>query len=249
MSASNEKKLLVFLSHASQDKATVRGLCERLKSDGFDPWLDEERLLPGMNWDMEIEKALRASDVLLLCFSNLSVSKEGYIQREFKRAKRYQEEKPEGTIYLIPVRLDKCELPYDFKDVQFVDFPEGYDRLVVSLNIRSGKLASAPPIPAKKEPEKTASAVSSGNSKEGFEKIAAQIDGMPDDPDVDKTYLKMFLRDIEKEVAQGSSFNEKKLKVSLKMLMQSSEEIYSSVAQLLKSSEANIPIEIRNLLD
>ena len=151
MPGSNEKKLLIFLSHASEDKSPVRELCERLKADGFDPWLDEERLLPGMNWNMEIENALRASDVILLCFSELSIQKEGYIQREYKRAMRYQEEKPDGTIYIIPVRLDRCDLPNFTSDLQFVDFPDGYDRLVVSLNLRSGKLASVPPIPAQKE--------------------------------------------------------------------------------------------------
>jgi len=292
---SNEKKLLIFLSHASQDKAQVRELCERLKADGFDPWLDEERLLPGMNWDMEIEKALRASDAILLCFSELSVQKEGYIQREYKRAMRYQEEKPDGTIYVIPVRLDKCELPYFIKEVQFVDFPDGYDRLVVSLNLRSGKLVSAPPIPAKKEPKKPSPALgdSSGSSniqgtnvsggfniqgtnvnvgaggdmvagnkttyggeikktnllKEGFEKIVQQIERLPDDPDVDKSYLKLFAKDIEREATKGSGFNEKKLKNSLKMLMQNSEEIYSSIADLLKSPDVNVPLEIQNLLD
>ena len=292
-SDSKEKKLLIFLSHASQDKAPVRELCERLKADGFDPWLDEERLLPGMNWDMEIEKALRASDSILLCFSSLSVEKEGYIQREYKRAMRYQEEKPEGAIYVIPVRLDKCDLPYFIREVQFVDFPDGYDRLVVSLNLRSGKLTSAPPIPAKKEPKKPSPGDSSGSSniqgtnvsggfnfqgtnvnvatggdmvagnkttygseikktnllKEGFERVAQQIDKLADDPDVDKSYLKMFVKDIEKEVSKGSGFNEKKLRNSLKMLMQNAEEIYASVADLLRSADLNVMPEIQNLLD
>lgn len=291
---SEAKKLLIFLSHASQDKQVVRELCQRLRADGFDPWLDEERLLPGMNWDMEIELALKASDAILLCFSELSVAKEGYIQREYKRAMRYQEEKPDGTIYLIPVRLDKCDLPYFIKDVQYVDFPDGYERLVVSLNLRSGKLASAPPMPKKDTPK--SSAASGGNSsdnatfqstnvssginiqgknvnisgdvvggnktvyggsepkkanpiKDGFEKISQQIDKMPDDPDVDKAYLKLFVKDIEREATKTEGFNEKKLKNSLKMLMQSSEEIYSSVAALLRSPEANVPLEIQNLLD
>lgn len=288
------KKLLVFLSHASQDKDKVRELCNRLRKDGFDPWLDEERLLPGMNWDMEIEKALRASDALLLCFSELSVSKEGYIQREFKRAKRYQEEKPEGTIYLIPVRLDKCDLPWDFRDVQFVDYPDGYDRLVISLNLRSGKLASAPTVPKKEEPKKPEAGAgnSSGSNniqgttvsgginiqgksvniggdvvggnktvygggdakkpdplKQGFERIHQQIDELPDDPDLDKSYLKMFVKDIEREVAKGSNFNEKKFKTSSKMLMQSSEDIYSCVAELLRSPDVSVALEIQNLLD
>ncbi|HLO32535.1 MAG TPA: toll/interleukin-1 receptor domain-containing protein [Anaerolineales bacterium] len=297
----DRKKLLVFLSHASQDKPQVIELCERLRADGFDPWLDKERLLPGMNWDMEIEKALRASDAILLCFSELSVQKEGYIQREYKRAMRYQEEKPGGTIYVIPVRLDKCDLPYFIQEIQFVDFPDDYDRLVTSLNLRSGKLTSAPPMPAKKEPEKPASApggaigtktfqgettvsggfnfqganlnigrdmvggdMVAGNKtttvyggetrkanliKEGFEKINQQVDQLPEDPDVDKSYLKLFVKDIEREVTKGNGFNEKKLKNSLKMLMQNSEEIYSSVADLLKAPDANVPLEIQNLLD
>ncbi|MCI0556117.1 MAG: toll/interleukin-1 receptor domain-containing protein [Anaerolineae bacterium] len=290
-SDAKQKKLLIFLSHASQDKAPVRELCEKLKADGFDPWLDEERLLPGMNWDMEIEKALRASDAILLCFSELSVQKEGYIQREYKRAMRYQEEKPDGTIYVIPVRLDKCDVPYFIKEIQFVDYPGDYDRLVISLNLRSGKLASAPPVPAKKEPRKPAAASSASPSyqssnisgginiqgakidiggdivggskyvygvnepkkvnplKDEFDKIQRQIDKLSDDPDVDKSYLKMFVKDIEREATKGEGFNEKKLRNSFKMLEQNSAEIYSKVADLLKAPDMNVPIEIQNLVD
>jgi hypothetical protein len=129
-------KLLVFLSHAKEDKPAVRRLNKRLKADGFDPWLDEERLLPGQDWSLEIEKVMRASGAILLCFSERSIAKEGYIQREYKRAMQYQEEKPEGTIFVIPVRLDGCELPFSMRHIQYVDFPEAYDRLVQSLNQR-----------------------------------------------------------------------------------------------------------------
>ena len=94
-----EKKLLIFVSHASEDKARARVLCQQLKNAGFDAWLDEERLLPGQDWSLEIEKAMRASDVILLCFSSVSVAKEGYIQREFKRAMQFQEEKPEEQFF------------------------------------------------------------------------------------------------------------------------------------------------------
>jgi hypothetical protein len=137
------KKLLVFLSHASEDKPKVRNLCKRLKADGFDPWLDEERLLPGQGWDLEIKKAMRISDAMLLCFSKLSAQKEGYIQREYKKAMDYQQEKPEGAIYVIPVRLDDCEIPFTIQGLQFVDYPADYERLVKSLNLRAEKLARA----------------------------------------------------------------------------------------------------------
>jgi hypothetical protein len=138
MEQETQKQLLIFLSHASEDNRQVHNLCKRLKDDGFNPWLDEERLLPGQDWNLEIEKALRASDAILLCFSELSVAKEGYIQREYKRAMRYLEEKPEGTIFIIPVRLDDCELPHFIREIQWVDYPANYDRLMQALQIRAG---------------------------------------------------------------------------------------------------------------
>jgi hypothetical protein len=147
------KKLLVFLSHASEDKPAVRRLCKRLKADGFDPWLDEERLLPGQDWNLEIEKAMQARAAILLCFSSFSVAKEGYIQREYKRAMHYQEEKPEGTIFIIPVQLDDCEMPFFIRELEWVDFPAGYNRLVKALNLRGGKDTLAE-TPKKKEQDK-----------------------------------------------------------------------------------------------
>lgn len=149
MSGTDETKLLVFISHASEDNATVKRLTKRLKDDGFDPWLDLERLLPGQDWNLEIEKSMRESGAILLCFSQESVSKESYIQKEYKRAMRIQEEKPGGTIFVIPVRLDECELPFYLREIQWVDYPDGYDRLVAALNQRAGRKAVV-----KKEEEK-----------------------------------------------------------------------------------------------
>jgi hypothetical protein len=41
----------VFLCHSSEDKAAVRELENRLRQDGIETWLDENRLLPGEEWD------------------------------------------------------------------------------------------------------------------------------------------------------------------------------------------------------
>lgn len=49
--------LSIFLCHASGDKPTVRELYEKLQNDGFDPWLDEENILPGQDWEHEISRA------------------------------------------------------------------------------------------------------------------------------------------------------------------------------------------------
>ena len=62
---------------------------QRLNVAGrIDPRQDEERLPPGRDWDMEIEKAVEAADAVVVCLSNNSVNKEGYIQKEIRNVER-----------------------------------------------------------------------------------------------------------------------------------------------------------------
>jgi hypothetical protein len=143
----NNRKLRVFLCHASQDKTIVRELYQRLLAEGWiDPWLDEEKLLPGQDWDMEIEKAVESANVVLVCLSSTSVSKEGYIQRELRFALDIALEKPEGAIFIIPLRLDGCELPRRLRSWHYVDYypvdqrKRVYQRLQQSLRIRYDSL-------------------------------------------------------------------------------------------------------------
>lgn len=134
--------LSVFLCHASGDKPVVRDLYETLQRDGFDPWLDEENLLPGQDWNYEISRAVRNSDVVLVCLSEDSVSKTGYVQKEIKFALDVADEQPEGAIFIIPVKLEECDVPDRLSTWQWVNLNEagGYERLVAALLRRSVEL-------------------------------------------------------------------------------------------------------------
>ncbi len=141
------RKLRVFLCHSSQDKPIVRELYQRLNAEGWiDPWLDEEKLIPGQDWDLEIEKAVEASDIVIMCLSKSSVTKEGYIQRELKFAMDIALEKPEGSIFVIPLRLDDCQVPRRLRSLQYIDyFPVNkkdlaYQRLLASFELRINTL-------------------------------------------------------------------------------------------------------------
>ncbi len=142
-----ERKLRVFLCHASQDKPVVRELYQRLLTeDWIDPWLDKEKLLPGQDWDLEIEKAVETADVVIVCVSSTSVEKEGYLQKELRKVLNIALEKPEGEIFVLPVRLDHCAIPRQLRDKQFLDyFPASYqaisyEKLKASLHIRKKHL-------------------------------------------------------------------------------------------------------------
>ncbi len=142
--------LKVFLCHASEDKDAARNLYHRLRKHGFDPWLDEEKLLPGQNWRVEIRKAVRSADAVIVCLSPNSTTKEGYVQKEIRFALDAADEKPEGMIYLIPARLEDCAVPERLSDWQWVDLHRegGFERLLRSLRRRAKNLHRASPASA-----------------------------------------------------------------------------------------------------
>jgi hypothetical protein len=72
----------VFLCHFSGDKPTVRMLARRLEKDGFKPWLDEDKLMPGERWQDRIIMAVRSADAILICFSSQTAETRTYVQQE-----------------------------------------------------------------------------------------------------------------------------------------------------------------------
>jgi hypothetical protein len=141
------RKLKIFLCHSSGDKAEARNLYQQLRADGFEPWLDEENLLPGQEWQTEIAKAVRACDIFLACLSYGAVSKRGFVQKEIKHALNVADEQSEGTIFIIPLKLEECEIPDRLRQWQWVNFfePEGYQKLKRALHIRADELQGVRP--------------------------------------------------------------------------------------------------------
>lgn len=138
--------LKVFISYASADRERAQQLFVRLVSLGVDPWLDTENLLPGQEWKMAISRALDETDLVLLCLSKKSISKEGYVQKEMRLALDRALEMPPNAIFLVPCRFEKCDLPYSLREYQAVDiFTEsGMNMLTKSLAMRAEKIAAAP---------------------------------------------------------------------------------------------------------
>ncbi len=128
----------IFLCHGKEDKQSVRELYRQLVTAGFHPWLDEEDLLPGQDWDREIKRAVRRAAAVVVCLSRTSVSRSGYVQKEIKHALDVADEQPEGVIFIIPARLDDCDVPERLQNLQWVDLfePNGYDRLLGALRTR-----------------------------------------------------------------------------------------------------------------
>lgn len=136
------RPMRVFISHASTDKQMVRSLYNQLRSKGLTPWLDEEDLLPGMNWKIEIERAVRESDVVLVCLSQRALKRTGHLQKEIDVALEIANERAEKGTFLISVRFEECEVPVPLRDRESVNMfdDRGYRRLLHSLNARAREL-------------------------------------------------------------------------------------------------------------
>lgn len=134
-------KSCVFLAYANADAERVMELYQQLKDYGLDPWMDKYDLLPGQQWEEEIERAIHSSDFFLACLSERS-SDANYLSKELRIALGVYEQMPPGRIYFIPVRLDDTELPdlsvgtIRLRDFQWVDLadPEGFGRLLRVLS-------------------------------------------------------------------------------------------------------------------
>lgn len=137
------RQLRVFISYAKEDIASAQTLCSKLKGDGIDVWIDEEKLMGGKDWKLEIQKEIRDSHIILILLSTNAVSKTGFIQKEIKIALDYADEHPEGVVFLIPVRLDDCEVPIRISErFQWVDLfrANGYKKLIESLSDKANLL-------------------------------------------------------------------------------------------------------------
>lgn len=152
---SYSRLLKVFLCHSSVDKPAVRTLYKALKDSGFNPWLDEEKLLPGQDWEHEIIKAVRGSDAVVVCLSKGSTTRAGYVHREIRFALDVAEEQPEGAIFLIPAKLEDCDMPNRLRRWQWVDLHEtdGHERLVRSLERRARDIGIYETSPFRTETE------------------------------------------------------------------------------------------------
>ncbi|HEY1757681.1 MAG TPA: toll/interleukin-1 receptor domain-containing protein [Bryobacteraceae bacterium] len=138
-STSRQRRLKCFLCHSSSDKSAVRILYELLRVEGAEPWLDERSLLPGQEWEPAIRKAIRTTDVVIVCLSPKAVTKAGYVQKEIREALDVADQQPEEAIFIIPVKVEACTLPARLNRWQAIGLRDknGYGQLVKALTARA----------------------------------------------------------------------------------------------------------------
>lgn len=139
----DKRPLKVFLCHAHADRDAVRTLWTNLTNDGVDAWLDKKNLLPGQKWRYEIRRAVKEADVVIVCHSK-EFNQMGFRQREVRWALDAAMEKPDGEIFIIPARLEECDVLETLSDWHWVDLygEDGYEKLLSALRTRADAIGA-----------------------------------------------------------------------------------------------------------
>ena len=142
-----KRPLTVFISYGSPDLGQVESLYRRLRRRGWiQPWFNKETkdLSSGDEWEAIVPEKIQSSDAMIICLSSQSVNRAGFFQIEIKRAIDLQDQQPEGTSFIAPIKLNECEVPRRLSRWHCAELfrKNGFDDLVAALERRANFLAA-----------------------------------------------------------------------------------------------------------
>ncbi|MFN8380440.1 MAG: SUMF1/EgtB/PvdO family nonheme iron enzyme [Anaerolineales bacterium] len=187
-----KRPIKVFLCHAHADRDIVRTLYTRLTQDGVDAWLDKAKLLPGQDWELEIRKAVREADVVVVCLSK-QFNQAGFRQKEVRLALDTAMEKPEGEIFIIPARLEECDNLESLRKWHWVDLFEedGYEMLMRAFRARADRIGATLQLKKNWLPKVTPKPVETAKTLPPIEKVVEKKQEEPK-PKKEFQILKIF---------------------------------------------------------
>ena len=126
----------IFVSYATPDLDMARALVSFLKSAGVKTWFDKDDLLAGQDWDAEIAREIRECAIVLVCLSSKAIPRRGYFHKEMRTALDVAMTIPPKQLYVMPFKLDQCEIPDELARYHVADLFEenGAEILLKSLS-------------------------------------------------------------------------------------------------------------------
>jgi len=125
----------VFISYAKEDSLVAEKIYKKLKEDNLKPWLDIHHLTVGVNWNLKIQETINKCQFFMLLLSKNSMNKKGFIQKEIKIALEIVDLLPSTEIFILPIKLDDCEIPSSLGKYQWVEYsnPNYYTKIKSSI--------------------------------------------------------------------------------------------------------------------
>jgi hypothetical protein len=111
--------MATFVSYARPDAPFALRLAADLRAAAVEVWLDQLDIQPGEPWDQAVEQALKRCDSLLVVLSPRAVDSRP-VMDEVSYAL-------ETNKRIVPVVVERCELPFRLRRLHYTDFTTDYD--------------------------------------------------------------------------------------------------------------------------
>ncbi len=120
-----EEVKMIFVSHSNKDNDFVSKLVNDLKDSGIQTWVDFSDIKAGTDWNDSIQTAMKEASIILIIWSNNSVSSPEVLAEVFQG--KYENKE------IIQVRMDNCKPPAQFAKFQSINFYENFPAAFESL--------------------------------------------------------------------------------------------------------------------
>lgn len=114
----------IFISHSHQDKEFVDKLATHLIKHNAHVWVDRWEIKVGDSILNHVQKEIQAASAVLFVLSNASVQSE-WCKKELSAG--LMRELEEKSVIVLPVLLEKCQIPVFLKEKKYADFTESFD--------------------------------------------------------------------------------------------------------------------------
>ena len=115
-------KVVVIYQVEERTKKKVVELCAQLRACNIDVFMFSESMPIVEDHEVEMEERIRSADLVIICYSENFEKGKGYRHQEVDIALNEQKKRPRGNVYLVPIRLDECEVPAYLNRPRLLDY-------------------------------------------------------------------------------------------------------------------------------
>jgi len=120
----------IFISYSSKDKVFAFKLAKDLQDNSINVWYDDYELEGGDYLLQRIEKGIKECRWFGIIFSYNSVESD-WVQKELGAA--FAKELEMRKTFILPIKIDNCEIPLFFRNNVFFDFRNNYSEVFEKL--------------------------------------------------------------------------------------------------------------------
>jgi len=129
MTSENRSKK-IFLSYSLVDKNKALEIAERLEGTGFDIVTDYKNISYGDNIFDDVKYLFQSSDFVLILLSKSLFESSNF---KFEYTKEFFQQTRQRKISVIPVLIEKCNIPSDFLEYEIFNLTIDYERNLEKL--------------------------------------------------------------------------------------------------------------------